>query len=40
MNEDQEIEDLEEEERMETSQEKTLSRYVQKHHPKIHILRN
>jgi hypothetical protein len=40
MNEYQEQEVLEEEERMETPQLKTPSRYVQKHHPKSHILGN
>jgi hypothetical protein len=40
MNEYQEKEDFEQEERMETPQPKTPSRYGQKHHPKIHILGN
>jgi hypothetical protein len=40
MGEQQEQEDSKEEERMETSQPKTPSRYVQKHHPKIQILGN
>jgi len=40
MNENKEAEDSEEEDRMETSQPKTPSRYVQKHHPKSQILGN
>ena len=40
MDEKQEQEDFKEEERMETSQPKTASRYVQKHHPESHILGN
>jgi hypothetical protein len=40
MHEYQEQEDFEEEERMETSQPKTPSRYVQKHHPESQILGN
>ena len=40
MNEDQQTKNSEEEERMETSQPKTPSRYVQKHHPESQILGN
>jgi hypothetical protein len=40
MNEHQEPKDSKEEERMETPQPKTLSRYVQKHHPKSQIIGN
>jgi hypothetical protein len=40
MHEYQEQEDFEEEERMETSQPKTPSKYVQKYHPESQILGN